>query len=215
MYAPLATPDAAPYFVRSKVGTACRLSTSAAGSCFNCMMTFHASTTSFASAGPHHHQARHGAQRRQLLDRLMRGTVFAQADGIVGEHVDGRQSPSAPPAGWRPHVVAEVEERAAEGRTLTPPCHSKPRPCRVRALRSAGCVRRSCRPESLPRHRTSSAFGRSRPGRRSRRPAREHSCAIAFKTFPELSRVAMPFASAGKLAGSCPSRRAVRAAACD
>src|SRR5262249_27599843 len=50
-YAPRFPPSAEAYFVRSSVGTACRVRISAAGSCRSCRITFHASTTSFASHG--------------------------------------------------------------------------------------------------------------------------------------------------------------------
>ncbi len=37
---------------------------------------------------PEHQQVRHGAQRRQMLDRLMGRAVLAEADGIMGQHID-------------------------------------------------------------------------------------------------------------------------------
>ena len=54
-------------------------------------MTRHASTTSLASPGRKRDQARNRAQDGQLLDRLMRRAVFADADRIVREDVDDRQ----------------------------------------------------------------------------------------------------------------------------
>src|SRR6266545_3156179 len=54
------------------------------------------------------------AQRGELLDRLMRRSVFAQADRVVREHVDGREMRQRrQPNGW-PHVVGEDQERSAE-----------------------------------------------------------------------------------------------------
>src|SRR5258708_661130 len=39
-------------------------------------------------AGPQYDQIRHGTQRRQLFDRLMSRTVFAQADRVVSKNKD-------------------------------------------------------------------------------------------------------------------------------
>ena len=47
-------------------------------------------------AGTQHEHVRHGAQRRQLLDRLMRRAVFADADRVVREDEDRPESPSTP-----------------------------------------------------------------------------------------------------------------------
>ena len=98
------------------------------------------------------------------------------------------------------HVVAEVEEGAAEGadsghgHAVHGRGHS-----RVRARRSAGCVRRSCRPGSRRRLRTSSLvlFGAGQVGGAADQPG--NILGEAFSTLPELSRVAMPFASAGNV----------------
>ena len=51
-----------------------------------------------------------GSHRDQMLDRLMGGSVFAQADAVVGEHID-RVDPhqAAKTDGWT-HVVAEGEK---------------------------------------------------------------------------------------------------------
>ena len=51
-------------------------------------------------AGPQHDQAGNGAQRDQLLDRLVRRSVLAVAHGVVGEDEDGRAAPSGRTAEW-------------------------------------------------------------------------------------------------------------------
>ena len=38
--------------------------------------------------GPHHEKIGNSAQRSEMLDRLMRRPIFADADRIVREHVD-------------------------------------------------------------------------------------------------------------------------------
>ncbi len=83
-----ATPAAEAYLVRSTVGSACRVRTNAAGSCFSRMMTRHASTTSLASAGRRIIRPGMARSDDQLLDRLMRRAIFADADGVVGEDAD-------------------------------------------------------------------------------------------------------------------------------
>ncbi len=55
------------------------------------MMKRQASATSLASPGRKYDQAGNRAQRNQLLHRLVRGTVLADADRIVREDVDDRQ----------------------------------------------------------------------------------------------------------------------------
>ena len=57
-------------------------------------------------------------KRSQLFDRLMRRSVFAQADRIVREDVNYRHLHEGCQANRRAHVVAEIEERAAEGPQL-------------------------------------------------------------------------------------------------
>ena len=48
-----------------------------------------------------------------MLDGLVRGTVFAQSDGIVREHIDRLHPHEGGQANGRTHVVAEHQERAA------------------------------------------------------------------------------------------------------
>ena len=66
-------------------------------------------------AGAHDREARDGAQRGQVLDRLVGGAVLAETDGVVGPHVDHRRLHQRREAHGRAHVVAEREERAAVG----------------------------------------------------------------------------------------------------
>ena len=54
-------------------------------------MTRQASATSFASPGRITIRSRHRPQRGELLDRLVRGPVLADADRVVREDVDDRQ----------------------------------------------------------------------------------------------------------------------------
>ena len=56
-----------------------------------------------------------GAQRREVLDRLVRRAVLAQADRVVRPDVDDGQAHDAGQPHRRPHVVGEHEERGAEG----------------------------------------------------------------------------------------------------
>ncbi len=59
-------------------------------------------------------QPGHRPQRRELLDRLVRGAVFAEADGVVRpDERDLVAGERGEPYGTA-HVVAEHEERAAE-----------------------------------------------------------------------------------------------------
>src|SRR5262249_15553034 len=59
-----------------------------------------------------------GAQRRKLLDRLMRRSVLANPDRVVREYVDDRQLHERAQANRWPRVVAEDEETRAEGANL-------------------------------------------------------------------------------------------------
>ena len=65
--------------------------------------------------GAHDGEVRDGAQRRELLDRLVGGAVLAEGDGVVRPHVDRRDVHQRRDAHRRAHVVAEDQERAAEG----------------------------------------------------------------------------------------------------
>ena len=63
--------------------------------------------------GSQRHHARDGAQHRQLLDRLVGRTVFAESDGVMGEDVGHREPHQCRQAHRRLAVVEEDEERRA------------------------------------------------------------------------------------------------------
>ena len=67
---------------------------------------------------------RHGAERREMLDRLVGRSVLAEADRIVRHHVDDRDAGERGDAHRRARVVGEDEERRA-GR-LKPPWMAMP-----------------------------------------------------------------------------------------
>ena len=66
-------------------------------------------------AGAHDVEARDGAQRRELLDRLVRRAVLAERDGVVGPDEDRRRLHERGETHRGAHVVAEDQEGAAEG----------------------------------------------------------------------------------------------------
>ena len=63
--------------------------------------------------GTDHVQARDGAQRGQVLDRLVGRAVLAEADGVVRPHVRHRQLHQRGQPHGVAHVVGEHQERAA------------------------------------------------------------------------------------------------------
>ena len=65
--------------------------------------------------GAHHGQAGDGAQRRQVLDGLVRGAVLADPDGVVGPHEDRADPHECRQAHGRAHVVGEHHEGAPVG----------------------------------------------------------------------------------------------------
>ena len=93
----------------------CRVSTSATGECCNLRDDLPRFGDFIRVARTQHHQIRHGPQRSQLFDRLVRRAVFSDADGIVRENEDGRDLHQRGQADAGPHVIAEVEKRRAEG----------------------------------------------------------------------------------------------------
>ena len=66
-------------------------------------------------AGAEHDQIRNGAQRREMLDRLMRRAVFAEADGVVRHHMDDALAHQRGEPDRRPAIVGEHQERAGVG----------------------------------------------------------------------------------------------------
>ena len=56
---------------------------------------------------------RHGAQRRQVLDRLVRRAVLAKADGIVRHHIDDADAHQRRDAHGRAGIIGEDQEGRA------------------------------------------------------------------------------------------------------
>ena len=56
-----------------------------------------------------------GAQRRQMLDGLMGRPILAQADGIMGHHIDDPLAHQCGEADRRPAIIGEDEEGPAIG----------------------------------------------------------------------------------------------------
>ena len=73
-----------------------------------------ASAVSLASAGRMHAEPGDGAQRGDVLDRLVGGTVLADAHRVVGEGVDDLGPRERGEPDGRAAVVGEHEERAAD-----------------------------------------------------------------------------------------------------
>ena len=66
-------------------------------------------------AGPEHQQVGDRPQRREMLDRLVGRAVLAEADRIVGEHMDHPQAHQRGEPDRRPHIVGEHQEGAGIG----------------------------------------------------------------------------------------------------
>ena len=71
------------------------------------------SAVSTASAGRNTRMLRHGAQRREMLDRLVGRAVLAEADGIVRHHVDDRDAGERRDAHGGAGIVGEDQEGGA------------------------------------------------------------------------------------------------------
>ena len=128
--------------MRSRVGSAWRDSISATGSCRIGMSTRQASTTSFASRGPHVDHAGHGPDRGQVLDRLVGRPVLADADRVVRVDVDQRELHQRGQPQRAALEVGEDQEPGLVGAQLgqRQPVR-RPPPPRARAPRNAGCAR--------------------------------------------------------------------------
>ena len=113
-YAPCAHAGRRAERARSSTGSFWRVSTSSVGPSVRSIATRQASTVSVASAG--RSTTRLGMARSigQVLDRLVRRSVLAHADRVVGADVDDRQPHDRREADRRLHVVGEDEEGAAE-----------------------------------------------------------------------------------------------------
>src|SRR4029077_6620386 len=59
-----------------------------------------------------HEQIRDGTQCRQVLDRLMRWTVLAEPDGVMGHHEYDAIAHERRKANGRPAIIGEDQERA-------------------------------------------------------------------------------------------------------
>ena len=92
-------------------------------------------------------QIRNGAQRRQMLDRLMGRAVFAHADGIMGHHENDANAHQRGQADRRAAIIREHHEGAAIGndRRHAAPCRSSPPPCHARGCRNGYSGRRNRR----------------------------------------------------------------------
>ena len=86
---------------------------SAAGPSRSSRMTRHASTVSCASHGTQDDEAGDRAQRREVLDGLVRRAVLAQRDGVVREDPRDVQPHERRQADRAAHVVGELQERRA------------------------------------------------------------------------------------------------------
>eukprot|EP00982_Pelagococcus_subviridis_P002992 23048-Pelagococcus_subviridis.AAC.3 len=65
--------------------------------------------------GAHHEHAGHRAERREVLDRLVRGAVLADADGVVRHDEERRRAGEGGDAHRAAHVIGEDEEGGAVG----------------------------------------------------------------------------------------------------
>ena len=63
----------------------------------------------------HDRDVRNRTVGRQVLDRLVRGTILAHADGVVGPHVGDRKIHERGQAHGSAHEVGKHEERATVG----------------------------------------------------------------------------------------------------
>ncbi len=56
---------------------------------------------------------RDGAERGQMLDRLMRRAIFAKPDRVMRENIDDLHFRKTGKPNRRPHVIRKAHERAA------------------------------------------------------------------------------------------------------
>ena len=96
-------------------GRAWRDSTSAVGPSARRSASRHATAVSYGVAGTPDLEAGNEPQARDVLDRLVRGTVLAQADRVVRVDVDHALAHERGHAHGVARVVGEHQERAAEG----------------------------------------------------------------------------------------------------
>jgi hypothetical protein len=65
--------------------------------------------------GAEHVEIGDDAQRSQMFNRLMRGSVFAQTNGIMGHDIDDPNAHQCRQADRRTAIVGKDQEGAAEG----------------------------------------------------------------------------------------------------
>ena len=168
-------------------------------------------------------ELRDGAQVRQLLDRLVRRPVLAEREAVVREDVDDVQAHQRRQPDRRPHVVGEDQE----GRAVADEAAVRRQAVDDRAHRmlahaevevAAGVAPAVASEPSLSCPGASGGLKSPWPfssvcvdGSRSAEPPTSAGSfgPIAFITLPPATRVAMPFASAGKtgMSASQPSRQ--------
>ena len=120
-YAPLAalsadantSPDASPS-PRANTGMFWRVSARPAGPPWRRSSSSQTHGGLVRVGGAHDREVRDGAERRELLDRLVRRAVLAEGDGVVRPDEDRRDVHQRGEAHRGAHVVAEDQERAAE-----------------------------------------------------------------------------------------------------
>ena len=136
-------------------------------------------------AGPDRVEARNGAQRGEMLDRLVGRAVLTDADRVVREDEHGRQLHDRREADRRAHIVGEDQEgRAVRRADRTAPCRWRSRPSHARARRNACCGRHRLPARSDPApSKVSGLGGRRQIGRAADQPA-ARAAAMAFSTLP-------------------------------
>ena len=132
--------------VRS-TGTPWRVSARIVGVCLasSAISQHSAHSTEFGRA--HHVEIGDGAERGQMLDRLMRRAVLAEADRVVRHDIDHALLHQRREADRRAAIIGEHEEGAAIGHdaAMQRDARSSPPPCRARARRNGCSCRRSRR----------------------------------------------------------------------
>ena len=165
-------------------------------------------------AGAQHDESRHRAQRRELLDRLVRGPVLAVAHRVVGEDEQRRELHQRREPDRRPRVVAEDEEGRAEGPQLRERHAVHRGRHRVLADAEVQVLAAVVGPaRSRPRRRTSAWSCWRVRDPRSRRGTT--GCSARARSAPGPTRRGRrcPWRRPGRRADCDPSRRAARGAA--
>ena len=119
-------------------GRFCRVSASTLGPSWFSSASCQHSSVSTASHGRNTQQVRDRAQRREMLDRLVRRAVFAEPDRVVRHHMDHALAHQRGEPDRRAAIVGEHQERAGirDDAADAAPCRSSPPPCRARGCRS-------------------------------------------------------------------------------